>query len=393
MYQATMRRFLLPLITLHIVFSTSLPISPAWGTEQEALCQSPGQWLLPTESHGIRTTHSAVFESIKDVDFVLLGEQHDQAQHHRWQTQMLSALLADADQIALGLEMLPKSSQPALDAWVNGQLSLAEFLKQADWYETWRFDVELYMPLLNFARENQVPIYALNIPREVISRISTSGWEASMTDAEKPAAASQGYRSMLEEVWQHHEGSDEKQLEYFIQAQLMWDKAFADGLKAAKVETSRLVVGIIGSGHLTYGHGVRHQLNSLGDYRVRTWLPTNTGIACTSLELMNDEGELIADALFTTPRGVVSKKKHKLGLFLLDSEEGIVVGDVLADSIANQSGFETNDVIIEAAGQALSTSGELIAIIQNQTPGYWLPFKIKRDDKVKELVAKIPPQR
>lgn len=381
------------LFTLQILSLTILSASTAWGSEREVLCQKPGEWLLPNGTYGSRTSHSTVFEDLEDTDFVLLGEQHDQVQHHRWQTQMLSALLAHENQITIGLEMLPKSSQPALDAWVAGQISLTEFLGQAAWYDTWRFDVELYMPLLNFARENRVPLYALNIPRDVISKISESGWDTGMAANARPAPAKSGYRSMLQEVFQHHAGSDKKQLEFFIQAQLMWDKAFAEGLQTAKKETSRLVVGIIGSGHLTYGYGVKHQLNSIGNYDVLTWIPTNTGSACTSLNLINEDGDSIADAIFVTSTNAGSEKKHKLGLFLLDGEDGIVVGEVLEDSIASQSGFEVNDVIVEAAGQAVSTSGEFIAIIQDQTPGYWLPITINRDDKLKELVAEIPPRR
>ena len=393
MCQPAMRHFFQILIALQILSLSILPTAQVWGSDTEALCQTPGDWLIPDNAQVLKTTNSTVFEKIENVDFVLLGEQHDQAQHHRWQMQMLSGLVAHRDKIAIGLEMLPKTSQPALDAWVDGQLSLTEFLVQANWYETWRFDVELYMPILNFARENQVPLYALNIPRKVISQISASGWDSNMSDTAKPAPASQTYKSMLKEVFQYHDGSDDKQLEFFIQAQLMWDRAFAKGLKEAKDETSRLVVGIIGSGHLTYGHGVEHQLNSIGEYDIVTWIPTNTGLACTSLELINHNGELIADAVFITPKSVIKDTKHKLGLFLLDGEDGIVVGDVLADSIANKSGFQTNDIIVAAAGKPVKTSGELIAIIQNQTPGYWLPIKIKRNEELKELLARIPPQR
>jgi S1-C subfamily serine protease len=78
---------------------------------------------------------------------------------------------------------------------------------------------------------------------------------------------------------------------------------------------------------------------------------------------------------------------------LIDGENGVVVGDVLENSIANQSGFQANDVIVEAAGRPVAKSGEFIAIIQDQTPGYWLPVTIKRNDEITELVAEIPPRR
>ncbi len=381
-------------IALKIVIIISLSLSQAWAVDLGASCNTPGTWVIPNKPDSFPNNHSALMSNTHGMDFILLGEQHDQAQHHRWQTQMLSALLAHKDHIAIGLEMLPRESQPALDAWVEGELTLKQFLLHSNWYDVWRFDVDLYEPILNFARDNKIPLYALNVSREFISEVSANGWRASnetaARDISEPAPASPSYTKALTEVFYQHEGSDEKQLEYFIEAQLTWDRAFAEGLVSAKVDTSRLVVGILGSGHLTYGYGVKHQLNSIGDFNILTWIPTTTGIACTSLDLVDKEGSPIADAVFITPNIAIANKKHKLGIFLIDSENGIVVGDVLKNSIAERSGLQTNDVIIEAAGETVMTSAQLIELIQNQAPGYWLPVKVKRNGQQLDLIAKIP---
>ncbi|MDA0237037.1 MAG: ChaN family lipoprotein [Proteobacteria bacterium] len=389
-----MQNFSLSVIAVKVLIVISLSLSQAWSIDLSVSCNTPGTWVIPGEPDLFPVNYSAVLSRADDMDFILLGEQHDQAQHHRWQTQMLSALLAHKDHIAIGLEMLPRASQPALDAWVNGDLTLKEFLSQSNWYHLWRFDVELYTPILNFARDNQVPLYALNISRELISEVSTNGWQVNSSKFNRiisePAPASPSYQAALTDIFYQHEGSDNKQLEYFIAAQLTWDRAFAEGLIKAKKDTSRVVVGILGSGHLTYGYGVKHQLNSIGEFNILTWIPTTAGIDCTSLDLIDEEGKLIADAIFIMPEIIMEKKKHQLGIFLIDSDNGIVVGDVLKNSIAAESGLQTNDIIVEAAGQVVLTSADLIELIQNQVPGYWLPIKVKRNDQSIDLIAKIP---
>jgi len=389
-----MQAFSISGILLTVLIVSSLSLSEAWSIDLDVSCNTPGTWVIPDDPDLFPVKHSSVISSTEDMDFILLGEQHDSAPHHRWQTQMLSALLSHKDHIAIGLEMLPRASQPTLDAWVNGELTLKEFLSQSNWYDLWRFDVELYAPILNFARDNQVPLYALNISRELISEVSTNGWHANSAKTDRgisePAPASSRYRAALTDVFHQHEGSDEKQLDYFIEAQLTWDRAFAERLVKAKKDTSRVVVGILGSGHLTYGYGVEHQLNSIDDFNILTWIPTAAGEPCTSLDLTDQDGNLIADAIFITPKISMESKKHKLGIFLIDSDNGIVVGDVLVNSIAAQSGLQTNDIIVEVAGQAVSTSAELIALIQNQAAGYWLPIRIKRNDQSLDLIAKIP---
>ena len=374
-----------------------LSLSPhARAIDTEALCETPGNWIMPSHQTSTITAHPTVMKSVSSADFVLLGEQHNLPNHHRWQTQMLATLLAQKGKIAIGLEMLPQSSQQSLDAWVSGELTLEEFISQSEWYDTWRFDIELYTPILHFARDNRVPLFALNVPGDLISAVSANGWENGSTGFEayisKPSPASDRYKNDLVEIFEQHDGSDEKQIEHFIEAQLVWDRAFAEGLVRAREKTSRLVVGIIGSGHLTYGHGVKHQLNSLGEYQTTTWIPTESGDSCKALTLSND-GVGIADAIFVIAKGIDEISKHKLGIFLINGEGGVVVGDILENSIAQEAGIETNDVIIEAAGQQIVNSANLVRLIQDQAPGYWLPLTVKRGTQVIQILAKIPLQK
>jgi hypothetical protein len=71
---------------------------------------------------------------------VLLGETHDRAADHRWQLAQIEALYARQPGLAIGLEMVPRSRQAALDGWTAGKLDEAQFLQAVDWQNSWGFD-------------------------------------------------------------------------------------------------------------------------------------------------------------------------------------------------------------------------------------------------------------
>lgn len=229
-----------------------------------AACPSPGQWWQEEQS----LTNSDLLPTAAQQQVVLLGEQHDEIAHHRWQLHTLAGLHALRDDLVIGLEMLPRSAQPALDAWVADELDMATMLEQTQWDEVWGFDSALYMPILEFARMTKIPLVALNITPDLRQRLVNDGWERVPADERhaipSPFPASASYRSRLTEVFnQHAMGDDPESLERFIQAQLAWDTAMAQRLAEA-TEGGALAVGLMGLGHVTYNEGVAYQLNALG---------------------------------------------------------------------------------------------------------------------------------
>ena len=140
---------------------------------------------------------------------MLLGESHDNAEHHRWQLQTLTALHALRPDMVLVFEMFPHRVQPALERWVAGELGEAEFLGAAEWRRVWNFDAQLYMPIFHFARMNRVPMVALNVDAEFIRAVTAKGFDA--VPAEKregvtrPAAPAAAYLDFLLPVYASHE--------------------------------------------------------------------------------------------------------------------------------------------------------------------------------------------
>ncbi len=378
------------------------------------VCQAAvGQWLDPAT--GAEVASGRLFLSLANKPIVLLGEAHDRRSHHRWQHYMLAALHSRNSNMVLGLEMLPRRVQPVLDDWSQGKLDEADFLEQSEWDALWGYDASLYLPLLHFSRSHRLPTIALNIDRQLISKVGAGGWH-SLDASERmglsdPAPASAAYRQRLGELFAYkqkmraHVGggaADESHQDLdaimqseafsnFVDAQLTWDRAMAEALAAAhRRDPEALVVGIIGRGHLEYGHGIPHQLADLGIDDVAVLLPVEVDDACQALSA-EFVGSDLADAVFVVEEQMEEDEpRARLGVMIESGDDGVRVMEVVAGSVAERAGILAGDIIQEAAGFEVETTGQLIDVIQRQAAGTWLPLRILREGENRELIARFP---
>jgi uncharacterized iron-regulated protein len=239
-----------------------------------------GCWLDP----GSNQKRDDVFAALARCGVVLLGESHDEAEHHRWQLHTIAALFGHRPDMVLGFEMFPRRVQPVLDRWSKGELDETAFLREVNWPQIWGIADELYLPLFHFARMHCLPLLALNVDRATNRRVAAQGF-TSVSNAERegvgdPAPASSWYRDRLFEWFKKHPAAGHaaraasEPFERFVRAQLFWDRAMAEAIAGARHDGRRpLVVGVMGSGHVEYGDGVPHQLAALGVDDVTTALP------------------------------------------------------------------------------------------------------------------------
>ena len=75
-----------------------------------------------------------------------------------------------------------------------------------------------------------------------------------------------------------------------------------------------------------------------------------------------------------------------------DGSAGARVIEVVPGGVAEATGIEAGDVIVEAAGRPIAKSGDLIATVRQQSPGTWLPLKVQRDGATVDRVARFPPR-
>lgn len=370
-------------LALLVVALLALP-PPIAGAEGNAACAEPGSWIGPRDRRPIASPIAGVAPG----SIVLLGEEHDSAEQHRWQLQVLAALHARHPNLVIGFEAFPRRVQPTLDRWVAGKLDADAFLLAVDWRRYWGFDAGLYLPLFDFARMNRIPMVALNVGNELSSRIGRLGLAAIPEELREgvppPAPPAEAYRAELERVGRQH--GDATNVGRFVDAQLFWDRAFATALAAARDRPERpLVVGIVGAGHVGHGYGVPHQLRSAGIADVTTWLTWDAGERCEELDAD------LADAVFVidAPRQKPPPPTLRLGVRLEAVEGGVRVATVAAGSVGADAGLRPGDILVTAAGKTLSGPDDVVAALARQAPGTWLPMVARRDGESIDLVAKF----
>ncbi len=358
-------------------------------------CLTPGQWFTPAGERTTAIAQPTLLKELAGKRVVLLGEHHDDADHHRWQLQVIAALHAQQPNLVIGMEMLPRRAQPVLDQWVAGQLTEPELLTLTDWGRVWGFDAGMYLPILHFARLNRIPVVAVNVERALVSEVGAKGLAAVPAERREgvsvPAAAPKAYRDRLEQVFNEHGSAagNRNAFDRFIEAQLFWDRAFAEALAtAAKRPGAPLVVGIMGSGHLADGDGVPHQLADLGFPDSAVLLPVESGTPCRELSAG------LAHAVFALAPAPASKAASKLllGVRLEPGAEGVRIADVTAGSVAEKAGLRAGDVLREIASRPVKESRDVTAAVARQAPGTWLPVTVARDGGQIDLVAKFPPE-
>ena len=389
-----------------VVFSTAAsaaepgyPISgqPRQGTT--AGCMTAGNWMIPGNG---RIAVAEVIARAARNRVVLLGEMHDNMDHHRWQLQMLSALYAVRPDMVIGFEMFPRRVQQALDLWVEGRLTDAEFLIAADWNTVWSTDASYYMPLFHFARMNRIPMVALNIDKRLRKGHAASAEEAGnpgeREGISRPAPPGKAYLDYLLPVYRQHGhggskqagdiGHDDPGFRRFVEGQQLWDRAMAQAIRSTLERPERpLVVGIMGAGHIRYGHGVPHQLKDLGVTEVFSLLPWYTDRSCDQM------ASGLADAVFgMTPVVAVQEVPHqKLGIrFELAKEGGARILQVEQGSLAEASGMKEGDIVLEIAGMTVRQTSDVVAAVKRQAPGTWLPLKVKKGAEIIDMIVRFP---
>lgn len=286
------------------------------GRAETPPCPPAGQWIAPACGEPIAADH--LIDALARHKIVLLGEHHNDADHHLWQLATLAALYGRRPDLVIGFEAFPRRLQGVLDRWVAGELGEAEFLEAAEWRSVWGFDAGLYLPLFRFARMFRLPMLALNVDRPLVRAVAERGF-AALSEAERegigaPAAAPAVYRHRLaavygwkaairrgeadasappllgEEEFRRIDG--DAGFGRFVEAQATWDRAMAEALAAAARPGGPLVVGLVGRGHVEYGWGIPHQLAALGLPGAAVLLAERRDVVCAGLA-----GD-VADAVF-----------------------------------------------------------------------------------------------
>jgi uncharacterized iron-regulated protein len=114
-------------------------------------------------------------DALKAYDVILFGEFHDHAGNHLAEMALFSALHARAPALSLSLEQFERDVQTVLDDYMADKIG-EEALKRRG--RAWSNYAEAYRPLVEFAKENRLPVIAANAPASFVRCVGQDGPEA-----------------------------------------------------------------------------------------------------------------------------------------------------------------------------------------------------------------------
>ncbi|RPJ26289.1 MAG: hypothetical protein EHM35_14990, partial [Planctomycetaceae bacterium] len=108
--------------------------------------------------------------------FVLLGEKHDNPDHHRLQAWLLRALIAAGRRPAVGFEMFTVDDAPAIARQLAAQPTDANGLAEAvHWQGSGWPDWAMYQPIAAAALQARLPVVATNLSPTTARGLGQSG--------------------------------------------------------------------------------------------------------------------------------------------------------------------------------------------------------------------------
>ena len=194
--------------------------------------------------------------------FVLLGEVHDNAGHHRLRRDLLAALVRDGRRPAIAMEQFDREHQPALQRVQNEPAPTPELMKTAGRVNAQGWNWFYYEPIIRLALDHRLPVFAANLSRADAFRVSTEGAaavfgaavvSALQLDQPLPDAARLKLDQVIEDG--HCGKAPPNILPGIVAAQRARDAVMAHTLQA-----HASAVLIAGNGHVRRDFGVPHYL-------------------------------------------------------------------------------------------------------------------------------------
>ncbi len=135
---------------------------------------SIGQDLSPYSifnSDGKKVKAKKMLKSLLKSDVVFYGELHNNSIAHWLELKLLQELDQQTD-VSIGAEMFESDNQKALNAYLSDKINQSQLDSMARLWPNYNTD---YKPLVDYAKLNNLPFIATNIPRKYASKVYREG--------------------------------------------------------------------------------------------------------------------------------------------------------------------------------------------------------------------------
>lgn len=326
---------------------------------------APGEMLTAA---GDRLTPEAFMKQSRSAAYVLIGESHGQPCDHEAERRLLTLLSHEGQGPAVGFEMVPAKNNSVLTDFVAGAIKPEDLEARLDWAKTWGHPFGRYLPVFLAAREWKLPVAGLNVPPDVIRRLSAAAMD-NATAGDPVASLSAEDRAWLprriiepapeqldflrEVMSGHPQGrnvDDSRQTARFLLIQSVWDSAMAERAVALRAATGRQVAVFAGTAHVEAGLGIARRIKVL-----------DPGAEILLVSPWRGDGLDPADAQVRVYCPI--SFESRMGMVLESRPHGedslVVVAEVRRGSRAEAAGLRPGDVVTRAGGYRMQSLNAL----------------------------------
>jgi uncharacterized iron-regulated protein len=305
---------------------------------------------------------------------VFVGETHDRYDHHLNQLEIIRRLHHSDPSIAIGVEYFQQPFQTQVDDYIAGRTAETEFLRATQYFQRWGYDYRLYAPIFRFARDQHIPVRALNVPSDVVSTVAKVGI-AGLSAAQRAylpkeiPPADEGYKTRLRQAFEGHKDTKPGAFEHFVEAQLTWDEGMAQSAASYLIANpDRRMVILAGSGHLMFGSGIPQRLER------------QTHAAFAIVLNSSDEVEpLMADYLLPSAKQDLPPA-GLLGVSLEEKDGEGRIKSLSPGGAAEKAGLKKGDAILEIDGQRVKSTADLRLLLWEKKPGDHIRVRTKHKE-------------
>lgn len=213
----------------------------------------------------VEVSLTELFDRLSETDVVFVGETHLDEVTHRLELAIARALKQRHSKIVISMEMFERDVQDQLDSYLAGEISEAQFLATS---RPWSNYVTGYRPLIEWAREEGVPVVAANLPSPLRRKLMFGGKEAldALTLEERRGIATE-ILPATDRYWQRFDsavrghghiaqpGSDRR-----FSTQNLWDNTMGESVAHALDEhPGALIIHYAGAFHTLERDGTARQ--------------------------------------------------------------------------------------------------------------------------------------
>ena len=231
-------------------------------------CASLPEAYLELETHKPLNLE-AVLVRISQNRVIFIGEIHGTSSIHLLQLEIIKHLKQSGKEIVIALEAFPFTRQETFNKWIEGALNERAF-EQA-YRANWSIPYDYYKGIFDYAREQNIPLLAINAEDKMIQKVSKQGLQAVPEDFLRKVkytdcSTDAQYKEILSMTYHASE------FPFFCQGQRLRDAVMAYTIAQAIRGNSYSVVVLAGVAH-SYKIAVPSMLENYGEITYTVLLP------------------------------------------------------------------------------------------------------------------------